>query len=44
MMKGLMPRETVCGALLTRCVFGVLLKWHEAVANHHEIMLLEEEE
>lgn len=45
MMKGLMPREPVCGALLTRCVFGVFLKWHvEAVANHHEIMLLKVEE
>lgn len=45
MMKGLMPREPVCGALLTGCVFGVLLKWHvEAVANHHELMLLEMEE
>lgn len=46
MMKGLMPREPVCGALLTGwCVFGVLLKWHvEAVANQHKLMLLEMEE
>lgn len=40
MMKGLMPREPVCGALFTGCVFGFLLKWHvEAVANRHEKML-----
>lgn len=38
-----MPREPVCGALLTGRECGVLLKWHvEAVANHHEVMLLEE--
>lgn len=45
MMKGLMPREPVCEALLTGCVCGVLLKWHvESVANHHGMMFLEMEE